>query len=156
MSGLNHTACNHAVYASQPRSPLHHARLASGWLPTLTGWDWLPIGLQRWFQSFNTFIPHLQAFLAHRTFKLRPGPPEPNHLTLPALHPAVNPRADKPSTQAYRPESRPTARPLPHSDYLRVATSPHHAPNHPSPPGGARAGANSGTSPESPSDRSTR
>ena len=92
----------------------------------------------------------------YSSFKLRPGPPEPNRLTLPPLHPAVNLRADKPPTQAYRLESRPTARPLPHSDYLRVATSPHHAPNHPSPPGGARAGANSGTSPESPSDRSTR
>src|SRR5690606_17586055 len=82
---------------------------------------------------------------------------EPNHLTLPALHPAVNPRADKPPTQPFRPESRPPARPLPHSDHLPVATSPHHAPNQPcSLPGGARAGANSGTSPESPSDRNTR
>jgi len=35
ISGLNHTAYTLAVYASQPGSPLHHARLASGWLASL-------------------------------------------------------------------------------------------------------------------------
>jgi hypothetical protein len=35
ISGLNHTACTPAVYASQPGSPLRHARLASGWLASL-------------------------------------------------------------------------------------------------------------------------
>jgi hypothetical protein len=37
ISGLNNTACTLAVYASQPGSPLDHARLASGWWPALTG-----------------------------------------------------------------------------------------------------------------------
>ncbi len=37
LSRLNPTACTLAVYASQCGSPLHHARLASGGWPTLTG-----------------------------------------------------------------------------------------------------------------------
>src|SRR3990172_4922676 len=39
LSGLNGTACIVAVYASQAGSRLHHARLASGWVPTLAGRD---------------------------------------------------------------------------------------------------------------------
>src|SRR3989304_295020 len=39
LSGLIHTACIVAVYASQAGSRLHHARLASGWLPALAGRD---------------------------------------------------------------------------------------------------------------------
>src|SRR5690606_17586056 len=112
MSGLNHTACNHAVYASQPGSPLHHARLASGWLPTLTGWDWLPIGLQRWFQSFNTFIPHLQAFLAHRRFKLRPGPNPTTLLSQPFTQPSTHePTSLQPSHSARNPAHQPDRSP---------------------------------------------
>src|SRR5687767_1001515 len=42
LSGLSRTACTLAVYASQPRSPSGHARLASGWWPALTGRDWDP------------------------------------------------------------------------------------------------------------------
>src|SRR5882724_8147046 len=42
ISGLNHTACALAVYASQPGSPLDHARLASGWGLALAGRVWLP------------------------------------------------------------------------------------------------------------------
>ena len=39
ISGLNHTACTPAVYASQHGLPQCHARLASGWWPTFTGRD---------------------------------------------------------------------------------------------------------------------
>jgi hypothetical protein len=35
ISGLNHTACSLAVYASQGGLLHHHARLASGWLASL-------------------------------------------------------------------------------------------------------------------------
>jgi len=38
-SGLNHTACTFAVYASQRRLPERHARLASGRWPPLHGRD---------------------------------------------------------------------------------------------------------------------
>lgn len=37
LSGLNHMAWGLPVYASQPGSPLHHATLGSGWLPTFAG-----------------------------------------------------------------------------------------------------------------------
>ena len=36
-SGINHTACALAVYASQPGSPLDHARLATTWGPAFVG-----------------------------------------------------------------------------------------------------------------------
>ena len=39
ISGLNHTARSLAVYASQGGLPHHHARLASGWLASLSGRD---------------------------------------------------------------------------------------------------------------------
>jgi len=39
ISGLNHTARSLAVYASQGGSPHRHARLASGWLASLSGRD---------------------------------------------------------------------------------------------------------------------
>jgi len=44
ISGLNHTACTLAVYASQITVTRIHARLASGWWPTFARWDWLPTG----------------------------------------------------------------------------------------------------------------
>ena len=44
LSGLHHTACTLAVYASQCGSPRHHARLASGCRPRFAGRDWLPAG----------------------------------------------------------------------------------------------------------------
>src|SRR6266536_278968 len=37
ISGLNHAACELAVYASQRGSRHNHARLASGWRPTFAG-----------------------------------------------------------------------------------------------------------------------
>ena len=44
ISGLNRTAFDLAVYASQGWSPTHHARLASGCWSSSTGRDWLPAG----------------------------------------------------------------------------------------------------------------
>ena len=44
ISGLNRTAFDLAVYASQGWSPTHHARLASGCWSGSTGRDWLPAG----------------------------------------------------------------------------------------------------------------
>jgi hypothetical protein len=47
ISGLNHTAHSLAVYASQDGLSHRHARLASGWLASLSGRGWLPAGFQR-------------------------------------------------------------------------------------------------------------
>ena len=44
ISGLNHTAFDLAVYASQVTVTRHHARLASGCWPGSAGRDWLPAG----------------------------------------------------------------------------------------------------------------
>ena len=44
ISGLNRTAFDLAVYASQGWSLTHHARLASGCWSGSTGRDWLPAG----------------------------------------------------------------------------------------------------------------
>jgi hypothetical protein len=44
ISGLNRTAFDLAVYASQGWSPTRHARLASGCWSSSTGRDWLPAG----------------------------------------------------------------------------------------------------------------
>ena len=47
ISGLNHTARSLAVYASQGELPHRHARLASGWLASLSGRElvtrWVPM-----------------------------------------------------------------------------------------------------------------
>src|SRR5712664_3931045 len=65
ISGLNHTACALAVYASQPGSPLDHARLASGWGLALAGRVWLParslVKFPRYFMASSS--PRLR--LAH-------------------------------------------------------------------------------------------
>lgn len=44
LSRLNHTACRPPVYASQARSPPHHATLGSGGWPILTGSGLAPGG----------------------------------------------------------------------------------------------------------------
>src|SRR5271157_2410259 len=44
ISRLNDTAHTLAVYASQPRSPVSHARLAPGWWSSLAGRDLNPLG----------------------------------------------------------------------------------------------------------------
>ena len=55
-----------AVDASQDGSLHHHARLASGSWPDLTGWDWLPTGSQQKVSEVYLLqlILLLQAFLA--------------------------------------------------------------------------------------------
>src|SRR6516162_2635982 len=50
ISRLNHTARSLAVYASQGGSPHHHARLASGWLASLSGRTECPQGPNERFQ----------------------------------------------------------------------------------------------------------
>ena len=66
ISGLNRTALDLAVYASQGRLPPHHARLASGCWPGSTGRDWLPAGFQRKVSSFG--YPPFPSFLARCLF----------------------------------------------------------------------------------------
>ena len=51
LSGLNHTACSLAVYASQPGSLPDHARLASGCWPALPGGIDYPLGSTARFSS---------------------------------------------------------------------------------------------------------
>src|SRR5213594_1161501 len=61
LSWLNPTARALPVYASQRRSPSNHATLGSGWLPALTGQDWLPAGFQRKVSALRQRIPLSQA-----------------------------------------------------------------------------------------------
>src|SRR5208282_3048029 len=63
ISGLNRTAFDLAVYASQGWSPTHHARLASGCWSGSTGRDWLPAGFHLKGFKLPT-IPLSRAFLA--------------------------------------------------------------------------------------------
>src|SRR4051812_47747775 len=63
ISGLNRTARSLAVYASQPGSPRHHARLAPGRWPGSTGRGWIPAGSHRKVSACG--FPLSQAFLAH-------------------------------------------------------------------------------------------
>ena len=62
ISGLNRTAFDLAVYASQGWSPTHHARLASGCWSGSTGRDWLPAGFH--LKGFKLGYPSLPSFLA--------------------------------------------------------------------------------------------
>ena len=61
ISGLNHTARSLAVYASQPGSPRHHARLASGCWPSSAGRGWLPAGFHREVSAIQS-LPPLPSF----------------------------------------------------------------------------------------------
>ena len=56
LSGLNHTAFDLAVYASQDWPPHHHARLASGCWSGFTGRDLYPQGSSERFQSSSLFL----------------------------------------------------------------------------------------------------
>src|SRR5271157_3269093 len=62
ISGLNRTAFDLAVYASQGRLPIHHTRLASGCWSGSTGRDWLPAGFH--LKGFKLGYPSLPSFLA--------------------------------------------------------------------------------------------
>ena len=63
ISGLNRTAFDLAVYASQGWLPTHHARLASGCWSGSTGRDWLPAGFHlKGFKRIRLFsFPELLA-----------------------------------------------------------------------------------------------
>ena len=69
ISGLNHTACALAVYASQPGSPLDHARLASGWGLALAGRVWLPA---------RSLVKFPRYFMASSSPRLRLAHPKPD------------------------------------------------------------------------------
>ena len=62
ISGLNRTAFDLAVYASQGWSPTRHARLASGCWSGSTGRDWLPAGFHlKGFKLRLSSVPELLA-----------------------------------------------------------------------------------------------
>src|SRR5208337_4527029 len=72
ISGLNRTAFDLAVYASQGWSPTHHARLASGYWSGSTGRDWLPAGFH--LKGFK-----LPTILLSRAFLARGQSQQPLH-----------------------------------------------------------------------------
>ena len=82
ISGLNRTAFDLAVYASQGWSPTHHARLASGCWSGSTGRDWLPAGFHLKGFKLMTILPS-RAFLREPG---RPGGCPPRSPTDPGLH----------------------------------------------------------------------
>jgi hypothetical protein len=63
ISRLNHAARSLAVYASQDGLLRRHARLASGWLASLSGRVWSPAGSHERFQIISSSSPRLR--LAH-------------------------------------------------------------------------------------------
>jgi hypothetical protein len=66
LSRLHHTAYGLAVYASQPRSPYGHARLATGRWPTVPGRDLDPLGpIQRFQTTFLSSSSSARLRLAH-------------------------------------------------------------------------------------------
>jgi hypothetical protein len=76
VSGLNHTARELAVYASQGGSLLRHARLASGRRPRFAGRGWLPAGLLRRFQpciSHGIPLPQASPGAPVIHLSMRPG-----------------------------------------------------------------------------------
>src|SRR5208283_706926 len=73
ISGLNRTAFDLAVYASQGWSPTHHARLASGYWSGSTGRDWLPAGFHLKGFKLPTILLS-RAFLARGQSQQLAGP----------------------------------------------------------------------------------
>jgi hypothetical protein len=65
LSGLHHTAHGLAVYASQGGLSLHHARLASGRWPGITGRGWLPAGSQLKVSITSSCVPPSPSCPAH-------------------------------------------------------------------------------------------
>ena len=92
ISGLNRTAFDLAVYASQGWSPTHHARLASGCWSGSTGRDWLPAG----FHLKGFTVPTIllsRAFLCEsiRSGRVDLGGCPPRSPTDPGLHITAHP-----------------------------------------------------------------
>ena len=72
ISGLNRTAFDLAVYASQGWSPTRHARLASGCWSGSTGRDWLPAGFHlKGFKLRLSSSPELLARDVGSSFRAR-------------------------------------------------------------------------------------
>ena len=67
LTGLNHTARTLAVYASQCRSPGHHARLATGWAANPSRAGLAPAGLQREVSAHASPFPRLILAQAKRS-----------------------------------------------------------------------------------------
>jgi len=73
ISGLNRTAFDLAVYASQGWSPTRHARLASGCWSGSTGRDWLPAGFHlKGFKLRLSSSPELLGAMPGHVFQLPP------------------------------------------------------------------------------------
>ena len=87
ISGLNRTAFDLAVYASQGWSPTHHARLASGCWSGSTGRDWLPAGFHlKGFKLRLSSFPELLGARSVRSLSGRLGPGRPGWLPTQAPH----------------------------------------------------------------------
>jgi len=107
ISGLDGKACPLAVYASQPRLPNGHARLASGpalrssalrrtsCRPTLPGGIGYPLGPHTRFRAIRYLIAHLlaQAFPGAQQTQPRAGPPR-SPVSAPPLRPRRQRRPD--------------------------------------------------------------
>src|SRR5271165_6090826 len=80
ISGLNRTAFDLAVYASQGWLPTHHARLASGCWSGSTGRDWLPAGFH--LKGFKLRLSSSPELLGARSDRVsgRLGPGRPGWL----------------------------------------------------------------------------
>ena len=76
ISGLNRTAFDLAVYASQGWSPTHHARLASGCWSGSTGRDWLPAGFH--LKGFKLRLSSSPELLGARSDRFRISEPRSN------------------------------------------------------------------------------
>ena len=72
ISGLNHTACSLAVYASRGGLLHRHARLASGWLASLVRAGMTPLGPTERFQVYSILLP--QALPGAPKFEYQKGP----------------------------------------------------------------------------------
>ena len=92
ISGLNRTAFDLAVYASQGWSPTRHARLASGCWSGSTGRDWLPAGFHlKGFKLRLSSSPELLRAMSDHLFDDNPGRVDlggcpPRSPTDPGLH----------------------------------------------------------------------
>ena len=110
ISGLNRTAFDLAVYASQGRSPTHHARLASGCWSGSTGRDWLPAGFHlKGFKLRLSSSPELlRAMSVHFFLDKRPDTNclRETQIFLPPLRGAL---VDHYTPGSHSPGARPTA-----------------------------------------------
>ena len=87
ISGLNRTAFDLAVYASQGWSPTHHARLASGCWSGSTGRDWLPAGFHlKGFKLPTILLSRASCARSDVFSNLKSGPGRPGWLPTQVPH----------------------------------------------------------------------